>query len=44
MKSKLTVGAVVNYCYIFGIQPKMNYNRYGVNIISLIPSPLVGEG
>lgn len=22
----------------------MHYNRYGVNIISLIPSPLVGEG
>jgi hypothetical protein len=29
---------------ISGIKPKMNYKRYGVNIISLIPSPPVGEG
>ena len=35
---------IVAHCYILEIELKMNNNRYGVNIISLIPSPLVGEG
>ena len=33
-----------NICYLSAIKVKINNNLYGPDIISLIPSPLVGEG
>ena len=39
---RMTEKTVLNWLVLFGIQPQMHYNRYGVPIISLIPSPLGG--